>query len=181
MPKILHVSAHLTDDELRARAEGAEDPDERLRWMAIRQKMQGRSPTLIADFCNRKPDWVRRVVRRYNAEGPDSVADRRVGNGHSPLLDGDGLAALEQALEHETPPGGGLWNGPKVALWIGARVGERIHPRTGWYYLRYRLNWSIKVPLQAHPDSDESAKEAFKKGGSPPRSGASRRAILTPQ
>lgn len=117
-------------------------------------------------------------IGNAEAQSPWRTGGRRTGT--SPLLDGDGLAALEQAVEHETPPGGGLWNGPKVALWIGARVGERIHPRTGWYYLRYRLNWSIKVPLQAHPDSDESAKDAFKNGASPPRSGASRRPILPP-
>jgi transposase len=180
MPKILNVAAHLTDDELRARSEAAADADERMRWIAILQKKQGRSAELIADFCNRKPDWVRRTVRKYDEGGPDVVADKRVGNGHEPFLDAEGLKALEHALDHDTPPGGGLWNGPKVALWMSARLGHRVDPRTGWSYLAHRLKWSIKVPAQAHPGSDENAREAFKKGGSRPRSGRLFRAILTP-
>jgi hypothetical protein len=44
-----------------------------MRWIAILQRKMGRSPELIADFCNRKPDWVRRIVRKYNAEGPEGV------------------------------------------------------------------------------------------------------------
>jgi hypothetical protein len=180
MATILKVLPHLTDDELRKRAEAASDPDERMRWVAILQKKAGRSPELIADFCNRRPDWVRRVVRKYNADGPESVPDRRVNNGVKALLDANGLAELEHALEHDTPPGGGLWNGPKVALWVSARLGRRVHAGTGWTYLRRRLKWSMKVPLSKHPDSDEGAVEAFKKGGSTPPSKKSRIAILMP-
>lgn len=180
MPKTLNVATHLTDDELRARAEAAEDPDERMRWIAILQKKQGRSAKLIADFCNRKPDWVRRTVRKYNEGGPEVVADKRVENGHEPFLDADGLKALEHALDRDAPPGGGIWNGPKVALWMGTRLGHPVDPRTGWSYLAHRLKWSIKVPGQVHPQSDQNAKEAFKKGGLQPRSRRLHRAILTP-
>ncbi len=180
MATILKVLPHLSDDELRQRAEAATDPDERMRWVAILQKKAGRSPELIADFCNRRPDWVRRVVRKYNAEGPASVADGRGRNGLEPMLDGPGLAALEHALEHEPPPGGGLWSGPKVARWISERMGRPVHPGTGWTYLARRLKWSIKVPWSAHPDSNEDAVDAFKKGGSKRPSRRLRIAILEP-
>lgn len=180
MATILKVLPHLSADELRARAEGCSDPDERMRWIAILQKSAGRSPELIADFCNRKPDWVRRVVRKYNAEGPDSVADRRVGNGLAPMLDADGLKALEHALETEKPPGGGEWNGPKVSLWLSKRLGRPVHPRTGWAYLTKRLHWSIKAPSQEHPDTNEEAVNTFKKGGLQQASRRSYRSILEP-
>ena len=170
---------HLSDGELRARAEAATDPDERMRWVAVLQKKQGHPATLIADFCNRKADWVRRVVREYNAGGPDALIDGRQQNGRDGYLDADGWAALEEALKHEDPPGGGLWSGPKVARWVAARVGHSVHPRTGWSYL-VRLGWSLKVPIPQHPQSDEGAKEAFKKGGSKKPSPPSRRAILMP-
>ena len=65
------------------------------------------------------------------------------------MLDKEGLAELEYALENESPPGGGEWNGPKVSLWIAKRLGRSVHPRTGWAYLTKRLGWSIKVPAQA--------------------------------
>lgn len=175
----LPVAPHLTDEELRRRAEAATDPDERLRWIAILQKKQGRSATLIADFCNRRPDWVRRVVRAYNTGGPDAVADGRLGNGKASGMTAADWERLRHALEHETPPGGGLWNGPKVARWVAAHVGHPIHPRTGWAYLK-RLGWSLKVPVPQHPESSESARTAFKKGGSRRRSKRLFRAILTP-
>ncbi len=179
MSKHLSVAAHLSDDELRARARATGDPDERLRWIAVLQKKQGQPATLIADFCNRKPDWVRRVVRLYNTEGPDALVDGRGSNGRPGLLTPGDWEALRHALEHESPPGGGFWNGPKVARWVEARLGERIHPRTGWSYL-VRMGWSLKVPVPRHPTSSQSAKEAFKKGGSKEPSRQSYRAILTP-
>ena len=164
MSKHLNVANHLTELELRARAEAAKDPNERMRWVAILQKKAGKEATLIADFCNRQPDWVRRVVRAYNELGPDSVTDGRTRNGAKGRFTQALQAELQAALEHESPPGGGLWNGPKVARWVSKRTGDIVHPRTGWAYLK-KLNWSIKVPLPTHPDSDEGAKEAFKKGG----------------
>lgn len=165
MARILKVLPHLSDEQLRLRAEDAADPDERMRWIAILQKKAGRSPELIADFCNRKPDWVRRVVRKYNAEGPDAIPDHRVSNGVAPLLDAEGLKELEHALLNESPPGGGDWNGPKVARWMSNRLHRPVHPRTGWAYLAKRLGWSIKVPAQEHPESNQREAEAFKKRG----------------
>jgi transposase len=166
MSMILKVLPHLSDEHLRGRAEAAADPDERMRWIAILQKKMGRSPELIADFCNRKPDWVRRTVLKYNAEGPESVPDARVDNGVAPMLDAAELKELENALLTEVPTTGGEWNGPKVSIWMARRLGRRVHPRTGWAYLAKRLGWTIKAPAQAHPESDREAVEAFKKGGS---------------
>lgn len=175
----LSVVPHLSEDALRRRVTDAKDPDERMRWIAILQKQAGRPATLIADFCNRKPDWVRRVVRNYNAGGPEAVADRRAANGAKGRFTPEVQAELRAALEHEAPPGGGLWNGPKVARWISARLGEPVHSRTGWAYLR-RLGWSVKVPLPTHPAGDEDAKTAFKKGGLKRPSARLYRVILEP-
>ena len=105
MSMILKVLPHLSDEQLRERAEAAADPDERMRWIAILQKKMGRSPELIADFCNRKPDWIRRTVRKYNAEGPESVPDARVDKGDSgevtPLLGASCRVSLRDVPTHE--------------------------------------------------------------------------------
>ena len=180
MPKLLTVAPHLTESELEERALGTTDADERLRWIAILKKKQGRSSADIADICLRNPDWVRRTVRAYNERGPDAVRDGRQENGKAPILDADGLAELKHAVEHEVPPGGGLWNGPKVARWMSERLGRPVHPRTGWAYLRFRLGRRLRVPLPSHPQKDEEAFEAFKKGGSIKPSRGSHRAILEP-
>lgn len=180
MPVPLLVASHLTETELRNRAKNTRNPDERMRWIAITQKMAGRSTTLIADFCNRKPDWVRRVVRLYNAKGPDAIKDGRVKNSRPPLLDATGLLKLRYAMENESPPGGGLWDGPKVARWMSAHLQRKVGPQMGWKYLTKRLKWSQKVPLPSHPQSDEQANETFKKGGSTKSWRALHRAILMP-
>ena len=98
----------------------------------------GRSPELIADFCNRKPESVRRTIRTHNAEGPASGPDTPGDNGVAPMLDAAGLQERENALLTEVPPGGGEWNGPKVSIypkvsiWMARRLGRPVHPRTGW-------------------------------------------------
>ena len=180
MPTPLLVAPHLTEAELRSRAKNAKNPDERMRWIAVTQKMAGRSTTLIADFCNRKPDWVRRVVRLYNAKGPDALKHGRATNRRPPLLNATGILKLRHAIEQESPPGGGLWDGPKVARWMSDYLQRKVNPQMGWTYLTKRLRWSQKVPLPKHPESDEKATEAFKKGGSKKSWQTLRKAILMP-
>jgi transposase len=79
------------------------------------------------------------------------------------LLGEEGQSELRGALEG-VPPGGGMWSGPKVARWIGERVGkEKVHAQRGWEYLR-RAGMSPQVPRPSNARADEGEKEAFKKG-----------------
>lgn len=180
MAQALMVADHLTEKQLRERAENAANADERMRWIAILQKKLGKPASLIADFCNRKEDWVRRTVRTYNEKGPSAIPDGRVRNGRTPHLDAAGLEKLRFAVENEEPPGGGLWNGPKVSAWIGSHLNRKVSSEIGWVYLAKRLKWSTKTPRPNHPGSDKEAKEAFKKGGSKKPSMQLYRAILKP-
>lgn len=169
MPKHLAVVPHLTDEELCARAESATDPNDRIRWIAIRHKQLGKPAELIAEICNRKSDWVRRTVRNYNKHGPDVDFDKRKQNGKDTYLTEDIKKQLVDALTHEEPPGGGVWTGPQTALWFKRKIGIEIHKSVGWKYLRM-AGWSPQVPRPQHPDSDEEAKDAFKKGSFKKRS-----------
>jgi transposase len=103
------------------------------------------------------------LARRYNQQGPCGLGDgRRHNPGSAPLLGAAGQRALVGALAGEAPDGG-LWNGPKVARWIGERLGRRVHARRGWEYLR-RLRHSPKVPRPAHAEADAAEQAAFPKG-----------------
>ncbi len=66
--------------------------------------------------------------------GPQGLGDRRHGNPGAKeraLLDEEGQAELRAALEG-SPPGGGMWSGPKVARWIEAGTGlEKVHLQRG--------------------------------------------------
>lgn len=131
-------------------------------------KSEGRSSTDIADICKRRVDWVRRTVRRYNAIGPEALREHR-GGALSSVLNAAGREVLKEALVGQTPPGGGLWTGQKVADWIGARTGIQVSDQTGLNYL-HALGFSPQRPRPRHPQADPEAQEAFKKGGSLPRS-----------
>ena len=163
MPYILKVSPHLTMEEVVIRFQRCTHAGERLRWQAVMLKGEGRSAVDIADICKKKVDWVRRTVRRYNAAGPDSLKDHRESNGQALLLDTEALAELAAALLGPSPDGG-FWTGKKVSRWIGERTGRPVSEHTGVDYLR-RLKFTKQVPRPKHPDADERAQVAFKKGG----------------
>jgi Winged helix-turn helix len=102
------VADRLGLEELAARQRAARDPVERDRWQMIRLLVAGRSLTETAEVTGYSTRWVREVVRRYNAHGPDGLVDGRHANpGAAPLLDAAGRAALEAALEQAPPEGAG--------------------------------------------------------------------------
>lgn len=94
---------------------------------------------------------MRKLAGRYNEAGPKAVSDGRQNNpGKERLLDEAGCAALRNAIENETPPGCGQWNGPKVAEWMSAYLGRQIWPVRGWEYLRHLGYTPQGVPTKYH-------------------------------
>jgi transposase len=159
------VADHLGVEELTARYRAARDPVERGRWQMIRLLVSGRSLREVADVTGYSARWVREVVRRYNAHGPEGLADRRHANpGAAPLLDAEGRRARDAALA-EPPPEGGRWTCAKVAARIARRTGrDEIPAQRGWVYLR-RTGHSPQVPRPRHARAaDAAAQAAFQKG-----------------
>ena len=164
MPYILMVTPHLTAEEMVGRFKKCADPGERLRWQAVMLKSEGRTARDIADICKRREDWVRRTVHTYNDGGPDALIDGRRENGSDRLLDEAKCAELAIALVGNAPDGG-LWSSRKVARWIHDKTGTAVTEHTGWLYM-VRSGFTRQVPSPKHPDADQEAQEAFKKGGS---------------
>jgi len=52
-----------------------------------------------------------------------------------------------------------------VAKWIAEHAGQKVDDHTGWLYLE-RLGYTRQTPRPTHPEADEKAQEAFKKGRS---------------
>jgi transposase len=159
------VADHLGAEEVTARYRAARDPVERGRWQMIRLLVAGRSLREVAEVTGYSTRRVREVGRRYNADGPDGLADRRHANpGAAPLLDAEGRRALEAALA-QPPPGGGLWTCARVAAWIADRIGRKTVPaQRGWVYLR-RTGHSPQVPRPRHARAaDAAAQAACQKG-----------------
>jgi transposase len=115
-------------------------------------------PAQVAEQVGLTPGWVRALLKRWNAQGPDGLADRRATtNGGHPKLSADQQIDLWDALQH-TPPDGGLWTGPKVAAYVRDRWGIVVCKQTGWEWLR-GLGFSPQVPRPHHPGAASPAEQ----------------------
>jgi transposase len=150
----LPIAPHLTHDEIarryRACRSGREKTHWQVLWLLTRPVMP--TPQQVAEQVGLTPGWVRTLLKRWNAEGPDGLADRRavINGGHSKLTT-DQQVDLWDALQH-APPDGGLWTGPKVAAYVRQRWAVVVCKQTGWEWLR-RLGFSRQVPRPSHPEA----------------------------
>ena len=127
----------------------------------------GDSVDEVAQMVGYSEKWTREIARRYESEGAEGLGDRRHANPGArarALLDEEGQARLGKALLEETPPGGGVWSGLKVARWIEEKTGsEKVHAQRGWEYMR-RAGMSSQVPRPSNAKgADAKEREAFKK------------------
>jgi transposase len=161
MRKHGELTLYLPIEEVERRFRTCRDARVKSRWQAIWLRMRGKPTTDISEIISCKPDWVRQLVRRSYALGPDGMKDGRESNGRKPLLSTDLQILLIRALMGPAPDGG-LWNGKKVAQWISGHVG-RVVPRTrGWIYLR-ELGFTSQTPRPRHRKEDKIAQEQYKK------------------
>jgi transposase len=183
----LPVALHLPPEEIarryRACRTGVEKTHWQILWLLTRPEGP-LSPAQAAALVGLTPVWVRAILKRWNAEGPDGLADRRKAtNGGRSKLSTDQQIDLWDAVQHP-PPDGGLWTGPKVAGYVRDRWGVEVCVQTGWDWLR-GLGFSLQVPRPSHPEAATPAdRRAWKRcpGHSPRRtapaaSRAGRRAV----
>jgi transposase len=145
----------------------ATDPVLRTHLLMVWRMSAGDSIREVARMVGYSQKWVREIAGRYEREGVEGLGDRRHGNPGArqrALLDEEGQAELREALLKGSPPGGGMWSGPKVARWIEARTGaQKVHAQRGWEYLR-KVGHSPQVPRPSNAQgADASEREAFKK------------------
>jgi transposase len=165
MPRHLVVADHLPTKELAHRSRQAPTPVEARRWQLLALVADAMTVEHAASLVGLNADYARRVVRRYNRDGPASVRDRRkeqVPPRRPPLLTADQQQELAAAIAGPAPHGG-LWTGPDVARWIAAKTGrDSVAPQRGHDYLK-RVGMSPQRPRPRHTDADPVAQETFKK------------------
>src|SRR5919199_1356693 len=129
------LAAHLSPAELGQRYRAAGDAIERSHLQIVWLLSRGHGEHEVAQVTGYGRRWIAEIVRRYNEGGPEGLGDRRRANaGAEPLMSVEAEAALRAVLA-EPPPDGGLWTGPKVAAWMGGRLGREVWPQRGWDYL----------------------------------------------
>ena len=158
------LTSHLSAADLEARYEAAADPVSKSHFHAIWLLSSGYAVTEVAAILSFSARWVRLLRKRYNEHGPDSLGDRRQGNGSVPaILTPEALSSLKERLK--TPPDdGGLWTGPKVARWLARFHSlKTVHDQRGWDAL-IAIEYSIHKPRPRHPNAaGEEDREALKK------------------
>jgi len=150
--KRLPVVGHLSHEEIDRRYRACADAPEKTRWHVLWRVTRPAHPvsaTAAAKLVGYTPAWGRAILKRYNARGPEALADGRRANGAEPKLAPEQQAALFAALQGE-PPDGGLWTGPKVAGFVRDRFGVDVWPQTGWQWLK-DLGFRLVVPRPRHP------------------------------
>ena len=146
------VVEHLSPAEIARRYRTCPDGAETTRWQVIwlvTRPDQSMSAGRAALSVGLTASWGRTLLKRWNARGPDGLADGRRGNGTDPVLTPAQQADLYAALQAD-PPDGGLGTGPKVARYVRDRLGVAVVPQTGWRWL-VRLGFSLRVPRPRHP------------------------------
>ena len=119
----------------------------------------------VAEMAGYSTKWTKEIARRYEEQGVEGLGDRRhrnPGGAERALLDADQREELREALKRPAPDGG-LWSGPKVALWIAGKTGRhRVRAQRGWEYLK-KLGHTPQVPRPSNAEADPKEQEAFKK------------------
>jgi transposase len=162
MSRRVKVADHLGIDELEHRYRTAKEGIERSHFQIIWLLARHHTPAEVAEVTGYSRDWVYKLLRSYNLQGPSALGDKRHHNrGQPPLLDDLQLAYLWQALQ--TPPADGdLWDGPKVAQWMSALLERPVYPQRGWEYLK-GLEMRLRRPRPHHQASDFAEQQQWKK------------------
>jgi transposase len=155
---------------LARRSRQAPTPVEARRWQLLALVADRLTVKHAARLVGLNYDYARRLVHRYNQEGPAALRDRRR-EAQPPqrraLLSPEQRQELAAALQGP-PPDGGRWTGPAVARWIAQKTGRaHVAAQRGHDYLT-RLRMSPQVPRPRHHEADPAAQAAFKQTSARP-------------
>jgi transposase len=166
MPKKIKLEPHLSSEELENRYRKAKDPVLRSHYQILWLISEGNTTRQVVEVTGYSRGWIQGLTRRYNADGPGAMGDRRhlnPGAKERALLSAGQQEELKEVLK-KPPPNGGMWNSRKVGEWIERRTGKAVSQKKqrGWEYMR-KLGNSPKVPRPRHQKADNHEQETFKK------------------
>jgi transposase len=146
--------------EVERRYEAAAEPEARTRYQMVLLAADGLGVARVAALVRRSPDTVRRVLRRYRAEGPAGVPHRP-----RPGMPARRTAAWEAELRRviELDPRAvgvpsAVWTTRRLADYLAGQTGHRASVETVRQqlhradYVCKRPTWSLKRKREEQPD-----------------------------
>jgi transposase len=159
----MHVAGHLTLDEIRDRADAEADRRTFVRLRAVFLAASGRTAPQIAEALGSSRRAVQPWIARYNAEGPDALADRPR-PGQPTLLPPEATGRFRERIDAGPTPADGVCTlrAKEIREILRAEFGV-AYSLPGVYLLLHRLGYSCLDPRPRHRKSDPAAQEEFKK------------------
>ncbi len=77
MARRIHLRPHLSVAELERRYRTAKEPNERTWWQLLWLLAQGRTAAELSAVTGYRAAWIGQIAKRYNAEGPAGMVNRR--------------------------------------------------------------------------------------------------------
>jgi len=134
----------------------------RSQWQIIWLLAQGSSTQAIRDVTGYSLPWIRRLGRRYNAEGVAGIGDKRHDNpGRQAALTKGQQRELRNLLEAALARQA-AWSGREVAAWMRQELGREVHVQRGYEWLA-KLGYSTQVPRPHHAKAAADDQRVFKK------------------
>jgi len=162
MARYIQLSEHLTQGELEKRYRQAHSGVERSHWQILWLLSSGKRVPEVAEVTGYCQDWIRKLVRRYNAMGEATVSDKRRGHAGRPrLLAAKDEAELKAELE-SAQASNAAWDSVQTAEWMSRKLGRAVGANRGREVLQ-RLGFSTKTPRTRHAKADQQAQDLFKK------------------
>ena len=163
MGKRIQLAAHLSTNELEHRYRRAAEATERGWWQILWLLARGYTATAVAESTGYSAYWIGQIAKRYNADGPAGMTNRRHSTSHrqAPIVPPALQEELRQAVA-EAQARHEYWTGGEAASWISARLGRSVSYHVGWRYL-VRARQSLQVPRPRHTLADAQEQAVFKK------------------
>lgn len=165
MPHKITVVEHHSIEELEALLDSMKEVRDWLRVRAVLLARRGLLSPEIATQTGRERTWVFETIKAYNEKGEVALFDGRRNNAKPRLVNKETEVALLEAVQHEEPPGGGLWTRGETQRWLKEERGIEVSEATAYRTMR-RAGMSVQTPRPANEQADKEAQEAFKKGAS---------------
>ncbi len=146
--------------DLRRRYDDAPDPDTRSRYQMMLLTQQGYTAPKIAAIVLRSEDTVRRVLKRFQAGGPDAVP-RRYAPGGPRTVTPAWEAELVRVIDldpHAVGVESATWTTGLLAAYLASATGIAVDQETVRLYLHAhgyvckRPTWTLKRKAEEKPE-----------------------------